>query len=190
MKDLPDVNQLLKKMVSGEETAWKSFLDLFHPLIQGTINRYISYPESEDIANEVYVHLMKDDYRLLRKFHGEFPSFLLYIQKISQNIGRKEAKKINRRNSMVNYLENPDSIADHSTFSIEIIFNESEERIQLKSAIESLEITYLEVLSLRAKGYKAREIAEILSLPISTVLTKMRRGKQKLKKVFSNEIKS
>lgn len=188
MKEYPDINTLLGKMISGDESAWKSFLEKFHPLIQGTVNKYISYPEAEDIANEVYVHLMEDNYRLLRNFHGEFPGFLLYIQSISKNISRKEGKKYYRKNNPLRSINDEFEPVD-SRFSIEMIFEENQSKENLNIAIENLELTYIEVLKLRSEGYKAKEIAKILSIPLNTVLTKMSRGKKKLKNHLQGEIK-
>ena len=53
-----------------------------------------------------------------------------------------------------------------------------------------LDILFREVLTLRFLGYKTREIAEILNIPLNTVLTRTRRAIKKLKKNNTKGIKS
>ena len=45
-----------------------------------------------------------------------------------------------------------------------------------------LKMGFREVMALKLNGYKAREIAEILNLPINTVLTRIKRSIEKFKK--------
>ena len=45
-----------------------------------------------------------------------------------------------------------------------------------------LDLAFREVLTLRYLGYKTREIAEILNIPLNTVLTRIKRASEKIKK--------
>ena len=107
------------------------------------------------------------------------------VENVVKSQSYKYYRNLNRQDDTID-LEKK---ADHR-FSIEIEFSFREEVSQVKEGIEKLDLTYLEVMQLRAKGYKAREIAKILNISQNTVLTKMKRGKEKLKILLGSEIKS
>ena len=72
----------------------------------------------------------------------------------------------------------------------DIISNEPnpEDRIVIKSCLEELADTEREIVILHAvSGLRHREIAEILKLPLSTVLSKYNRAIKKLRKALQNE---
>ncbi len=72
----------------------------------------------------------------------------------------------------------------------EEIYFEIEEKQEFYDLIEGLDEPSREILILRTKGYKFKEIAEILKEPLGTVLARANRAKEKLKKFVGNEIKS
>ncbi len=184
-----EFSNMLSGLISGEETSWNLFIDTFYPLIRGKIAKMAPHLDLDDTAQEVYVQLINNDYRALRKVEGGFPTFLNFLVSVVENVVKSQSFKyfrnLNRRDETIELEKR----ADHR-FSIEIEFSFQEEVSQVKEGIEKLDLTYLEVMQLRAKGYKAREIAKILNISQNTVLTKMKRGKEKLKILLGSEIKS
>ena len=63
----------------------------------------------------------------------------------------------------------------------------SEDKIVIRKCIETLGDSEREIVILHAvSGFKHREIAEILGLPLSTVLSKYNRAIKKLRKTLSD----
>jgi RNA polymerase sigma factor (sigma-70 family) len=177
-----ELTNLLAKLPGGDQLAWKLFINNFHPLIQGTIVKYVSPQDAEDITQQVYLALMEKDFHLIRKFESDsYPAFLIYIQRIAQNVGMRWREKHAKDSEGKTHFENGHSEIKDPRFDIEFAFinQESSEEFQLK--LNKLSIKYREVIALNMEGYKAREIAEILKINTNTALTRIRRGKEKLK---------
>ncbi len=63
---------------------------------------------------------------------------------------------------------------------------EQDDKIFINEIINDLKPHYKEVLIYLSKGYNHREISEILSIPLNTVLTRANRGKEILRKIVKN----
>jgi RNA polymerase sigma-70 factor (ECF subfamily) len=63
----------LKALVGGDKRAWDEFCRLYAPTIHGSVRRAFAggRPNQDDVldaAQDVFVRLCRDDYRLLREF--------------------------------------------------------------------------------------------------------------------------
>lgn len=177
-----EIKNLLVKLPNGDQKAWKIFINKFHPLIQGTILKYVEKQELDDVIQQVYLTLMEKDFYLIRKFESNsFPALLIYIQNISRNIGMRWKKKHAKHNAINTHFENGSTDHLYSKFNIEIEFTDYESIQEFEKNFENLDIKYREPISLKMQGYKAREIAEIFEVPINTILTRLKRAKEKIK---------
>lgn len=180
-----ELKQLLQRLIDRDEMAWKKFMNLFHPLVYGTVKKILPINEEdiEDTAQLVYLKLMEKDFELLRRFEPcSFPAFLIYLQKISENIAKKNRDKILRQSQSTQQISENQEFEDKK-IQIEIQYTQDPNK-NLEEAINKLENIYKEVLKLRLKGYKLREIAKILKIPEKTAQTRALRGKEKLKKIL------
>ena len=179
---------ILKECCAGSEMAWKAFIERFHPLIQATVAR-VSAGDGDDIAQSVYEKLIKDDYSLLRQFKGCYPQFLVYIKNLSYNTALNHVKKASKLSERTIDEEFDERICPN--FSLERqnedAYDEALER--LRAAISTLKPEYREIILCLMKGYKHREISEMLGIPINTSLTRGNRAKEILKKIMTDEIK-
>ncbi len=179
------VSQLLQGCMEGKRKSWDLFFDKFHRLITGVVNQKSS-ENSDDTVQLIYLRLVENDYKILRKFNGNsYGAFFLYLKEISKNVVREENKKNFQQNKITdNYVE--DNLIDPQT----LINNDLEEVLNLLlDKIMQLDIVFREVLILRYLGYKSREIAEILNIPLNTVLTRIKRASEKIKKNNTTGIK-
>jgi RNA polymerase sigma factor (sigma-70 family) len=65
---MDDVDNLAG-LIGGDKVAWDSFVTRFAGLILAAVRRVVgSEAEVDDIAQDVFVRLCKDDYRLLRQY--------------------------------------------------------------------------------------------------------------------------
>ena len=174
---IPD---LISGCVNGKKESWDLFFQIFNRLVTG-IAFHNSHDSMEDAVQIIYLRLIDDDYRVLKKFNGSsYGAFLIYLKEVCRNVIKEENKKLSQKRSRIDPNEvRTDSIVDPKS----IAFPENEEeREQLLEKIMELKMGFREVMALKLNGYKAREIAEILNLPINTVLTRIKRSIEKFKK--------
>jgi RNA polymerase sigma factor (sigma-70 family) len=179
-KEEISIPELISGCINGKKESWDLFFQKFHRLVTG-IAFQKSHDSMEDAVQTIYLRLIEDDYRVLKKFNGSsYGAFLLYLKEVCRNVIKEENKKLSQKKSHIVPTEvNTDSLVDPK--SIGIPENE-EEHEQLLEKIMELKIGFREVMALKLKGYKAREIAEILNLPLNTVLTRIKRSIEKFKK--------
>ena len=163
-------------------------MEEFHPLISAAVKRVMFY-DGEDTIQLVYEKLIKNNYRLLKRFDGCYEQFLVYLKKISQQTALNSLKKTGRYNeravSLDAFFESPaDGKGD---LEGRLLKEESIETFRRE--IAHLELKYREVISLLSKGYRYKEIAEILGIPLNTALTRGNRAKKMLKERPGSEIK-
>lgn len=139
--------------------------------------------EAEDIGQETFVRFCKS----LKNFRGE-SSIGTYIIRIAINLSLNELKRRKRRNLFFFSTNNPgteiENLRDNSSLS-----NNHHEKEEMNSmihtALEQLKPKYRSVIVLRLiDGYSTQETADILSLPVGTVLSRLARGQGKLKNLL------
>ena len=72
--------------------AWEDFVDRFMGLMVHVVNhtagsrsRRLSAEDREDLVGQVFVHLVRDDFSLLRQFRGE-SSLATYLTVVARRI--------------------------------------------------------------------------------------------------------
>ena len=67
----------------------------------------------------------------------------------------------------------------------ELAFHEDESNLELKEALEQLDEKYrLPIMMFYGDGYSTKEIAAILNTPVSTIQTRLSRGREQLGRYF------
>ncbi len=185
-----DIRQLLDECSLAKETAWKSFIERFHKLISGTVAHYVPESEIPDTVQLVYIRITHNNFALLRRFKGEsFPAFLVYLAEIAKNVSLSQTRVLRRIDFREGIgLDATIDILDERSIPENVYF-ELEEQNQVYQYIEKLEEASREILILRLRGHKFKDIAQILEVPIGTVLARANRAKEKLKKIVQKEIK-
>lgn len=157
--------------------AWNSFVDRAFPVIEGAQRRILGPEAARDGTQRVFEMLIRDDYRLLRDFRGESElSLLAYVRQIARNEAMNELRK--RKESAIDPQVLADVLPEQQT---ENSLESEELRSSLIEVAEKLDLKYREVMLLRIDGYSHREMAEILKLPLNTVLTRMKRAKDQMR---------
>ncbi|MCZ8154615.1 MAG: sigma-70 family RNA polymerase sigma factor [Leptospira sp.] len=184
------IREILDGCILADPNAWKEFINRFHKLISGSVAHYMPYTEIADTVQLVYLRLTHDDYQLLRKFKGEnINAFVVYLSEVSKNVSLSQTRVIRRIDFREGIgLDETIDVLDERQIP-EAFYVEIESKKEIYDQINKLEESDREILILRLKGYKFKEIAEILSEPLGTVLARAKRAKEKLKKIVSKEIK-
>jgi RNA polymerase sigma factor (sigma-70 family) len=173
----------IELLIQADKKKWVEFMDQFHPLIFGTLRKYISSEEVEDSTQQVYLALIEKDYYLLKKFpRDSFPAFIVFLQRVSKNIALRILAKNQKTTDRWHHFEEKHNQIHDKRFNIEIEFSSKLENEEMNQEINRLDIIYREVMLYKLDGYKNREISQILNLPEKTVQTRLGRARAKLKK--------
>ncbi len=134
-------------------------------------------PEAEDIGQETFIQL----YKSLDKFRGE-SSLGTYLTRIAINLSINEIKRRRRQKKFFfskadNKIENMPNAKNTS--------DQNEIKKIVRMGIQRLDSKFRSVLVLRLiDGYTTQETAQILNLPVGTVLSRLARAQIKLKKIL------
>ncbi|OQX87238.1 hypothetical protein B6D60_04315 [candidate division KSB1 bacterium 4484_87] len=168
---------LLEKIRDGDERAFRELIKKYESQVASIVMRMLgNTPEAEDVGQETFIRFFQS----IDKFRGD-STVATYLTRIAMNLSLNELKRRKRRTFFSLNDENieiniPDE--DRSTEN-----RETEELVE--KALEKLEPKFRAVIVLRLlEGYSTAETAEILALPIGTVLSRLARGQKKLKKIF------
>ncbi|MDP3462524.1 MAG: RNA polymerase sigma factor [Bacteroidales bacterium] len=184
MKEL-DESQLVGKMRQGDEKALAELIDRHQSAVARVVNSMLGYvPEADDICQEVFLRFWYsiDKYR----HEAEVKTFLT---RIAINLSINE---LNRRKRKMSFILSQLSV---QTESNQIKVESSEKAFGdaqlVASALNQLDPPHRSVVVLRlVEGYSTKETAEILGLPIGTVLSRLARAQEKMRKIIAKLLKS
>ncbi|MNH88638.1 ECF RNA polymerase sigma factor SigW [compost metagenome] len=181
--------RLAKLARKGDQGAFAEIVDLykdklFHLAYRMLNNRH----EAEDIVQETFLRVHKNWMR-----YDENQKFSTWIYRIATNlcIDRLRKRKpsysldaeMNDQEGMDGYTLIP---GDNRTPESEYLVSETRETIH--SAIESLPAKYKSVMVLRyLQELSLQEISDVLGMPVTTVKTRVHRGREFLRKKLENK---
>ncbi len=172
-------DQLINASRAGDENAFKMLIKQYEPRVASTVIGMLgNCPEAEDIGQETFIRF----YNNLNSFRGD-ASVGTYLTRIAINLSLNELKR-RKRKSLIFFRRLSDEDFDIPDEGSETGFNDKKELVQ--RAIQQLEPKFRSVVVLRLMdGYSTSETANILQLPIGTVLSRLARGQQKLKDILA-----
>lgn len=170
--------ELIQAASEGDENAFKTLIQRYQARVATTVKGMLgNCPEAEDVGQETFIRF----YNNLTNFRGD-ASVGTYLTRIAINLSLNELKR-RKRKSLIFFRKLSDEdfeIADEKAGSD---LNDNKELVQ--QAIQKLEPKFRSVVVLRLMdGYSTAETAEILKLPLGTVLSRLARGQQKLKEIL------
>lgn len=163
--------ELILRIGSNDSEA---FTELYHQTAQTVYGFVLSIlknqHDAEDIMQDTYLKIRQCAH--LYEKRGKPMAWILTIAKNLSYMRLRDNKKITAL-----FPDSKDEAADFSGIS------DSENRLVLNTAFQVLDNTERQIVLLHAvSGMKHREIAELLELPLATVLSKYSRSLTKLKK--------
>jgi RNA polymerase sigma-70 factor (ECF subfamily) len=176
---------LLRRCLAREPGSWNDFVDRFLSLIYHVI-QYTAHlrsarlpPEDvEDIAAEVLVQIVADDYKVLRQFKGH-ASLATYLTVIARRIcihemTRRQTVRDSIRRGDVAPLEPMD---DSPAVQKSVESLEEVEKLLRRLAGKEREVVRLFYL----EGRTYEEISTELDLPVNTIGSVLSRARKKLR---------
>jgi RNA polymerase sigma-70 factor, ECF subfamily len=174
-----DENELIKASINGDKFAFSEIVDRYRKLVARTVKGMLGDSVfAEDIGQEVFIKL----YHSLPEFRGE-AKLSTYIQKIAVNLTLNEIKRRKRFFSMFSQKGN----SEMYEFEVADVDNQEKREATeiVNRALMSLEPKFRIIVSMRMlQGYSTKETAEILNLPLGTVLSRLSRAQEQLKEVI------
>jgi RNA polymerase sigma-70 factor (ECF subfamily) len=178
-----DLNKVIKECLEGKEGAWEMLVNTYSKRIFNMAYQFGgSYQEAEDLTQDIFLKL----YHSLPKYDFEknFTAWLLTLAKnhLIDTYRKTKWEKANRDDFNEHFLaleaaENPEAG----------LIKEANRKMVWESLNHlSSEIRMAVILrDIQDKSYE--EIAEILSLPIGTVKSRVNRGRLELAKILQEK---
>lgn len=174
---------LLQRCLQHDRGAWNDFVDRFLGLIYHVIH-YTAYlrstpltpEEIEDIAQEILLQVVANDYSVLRQFHGK-SSLATYLTLIARRISVHQMIKIApaRKPLPKNLQKKDDSDTHHPRLGLDSL--EEVQRLLKKLPAKEREVVRLFYL----EGRTYEEISSKLNIPVNTIGPVLSRAKKKLR---------
>ena len=166
--------ELITESRNGDMLAFKVLVERYEGKVAGVIKSMLGdTPESSDVGQDVFIRF----YESLEKFRGE-SSLATYLIRIAINLSLNELKRMKRKK----YFFRPEKDGLH--------VNTQERNYDLKEIVDyevaRLDPDFRVVVMLRMiEGYSTEETAEILNIPLGTVLSRLSRAQKKLRLVLT-----
>lgn len=183
---------LIDACVKGEEKAWNLFVGQYGKVVKGCLSAYFrSRAERiDEVTQRVFIKVWKVG---LRDFRGANRyQFLSYLKQIAINEAKTYLRSTVRQRREVSLNQDPTS-GDDVGYMTELASeapNPEEitmiaERIEiLANHLHDLSLEHQQIFLMKMKGYKDREIGDILGIPDGTVASSYSRIIERLKKAL------
>jgi len=172
---------------SGTEQPSAKFEELAMPMFDSLYNfaRWLAHnsDDAEDLVQETYLKAL----RSFQSFEAG-TNFRAWIFQILRNTFLSSRTKLDRRMTVAMDLEEdgPELAVDTTTPEV-ILLNRSNSQL-MQRAIEDLPAHYREALLLcDAEEMSYQEIAQILSIPIGTVMSRLARARKAVRKTLDRQ---
>lgn len=171
--------ELVDASLNGDKSAFGEIVNRYQKMVARTVKGMLGDSVfSEDIGQEVFIKLFYS----LSEFRGE-AKLSTYIQKIAVNLTLNEIKRRKRFFSMFSQK------ANNEMYEFEIAEQDTEERREaseiVNKALMAMDTKFRVILTMRMlQGYSTKETAEILDMPVGTVLSRLSRAQEQLRSIL------
>jgi len=183
---LSDIDrQLLQRCLSRQGRAWEDFVDRFLGLVIHVINHTaqarsiaIAAHDREDLASEVFMAILADDFGVLRRFRGQ-SSLATYLTVISRRVVVRELLK---RRIVPNPADTAamTEVADGSLSHEERLAN----REQVERLLDELQGEDADIVRLfHIEGKSYHEISRQTGVPENSIGPALSRARAKLRRL-------
>ncbi len=183
MKRQAEDQKLLEMARKGDDGAFAHIVEKYEPLIANTVIGMLgNTAEADDVGQEVFIRF----YRSMKDFRGD-SGLGTYLTRIAINLSLNELKKRKRGVSLFSQEQQNAGFNDLSDQGRAQEKTDNREVVQ--KALNMLEPGFRSVVVLRLiEGYSTKETAEILEVPLGTVLSRLARAQKQLRKILEKVI--
>lgn len=168
----------LSSLVAGNKASWDAFVARYARLIAAAVRRVAGQgSDIEDIVQDVFVRLCKDDFRLLRQFDPKRAGISTWLTIIARSVAHDSFR---RRRAPTQTLDDTPEIA----FSIEPSYVEP---IKIPDGLLSPR-QQLVITMLYEREMEVPEIADALGVDAQTVRSTHHKAMVKLRAHFQESV--
>jgi RNA polymerase sigma-70 factor, ECF subfamily len=182
--------QLIDRCLRKEPGAWNDFVDRYMGLIYHVIHhaaharsRVVSSEDVEDIAAEVFLKVVDDNYAVLRRFKG-VSSLPTYLTVIARRIAVKELIRRHREEELGHTNAHRAFVDDGSPEAPEAIIS-AEEVERMLADLPPREAEVVRLYHLKYQNY--RQISKKLGIPENSVGPILARAKKRLRQAAEEQ---
>ncbi len=174
--------QLIIATLDGNEDAFRRIVERYIDEVSRTVTGMLGAgPEIDDVVQEVFIKL----HRSLHTFRGE-ASLKTFVVRMAINKSLDALRK-RKRMRWLQPWSNEDPWEPPADDRSDRGLTSKEEMAALRHAVDKLPESQRAVVVLRLiEDYSTEETARILGVPYGTVLSRLKRGVEKLKKDIGN----
>ncbi|MBF0431164.1 MAG: RNA polymerase sigma factor [Fibrobacteria bacterium] len=175
-------NELVIAAKNGDKKAFRDIVHKFQGRIASTVIGMLGKTaEAEDVGQETFIRF----YKSMENFRGE-ANIGTYLTRIAINLSLNEIKKRKRIFSLFSNYQEEETLNSVNSLSKD---EGEEDKKMVQQAILQLKPDYRSVVVLRLiDGYSSQETADILKIPLGTVLSRLARAQKKLKNVLIKQM--
>jgi RNA polymerase sigma-70 factor (ECF subfamily) len=174
--------KLLERCLSRKPGAWEEFVDRFLGLVVHVANHsahcrsiLLAPEDREDLCAEVFLAIIKDDFRVLRHFRAQ-SSLATYLTVIARRVVVREL--LHRRKTAARLV--PASAEPAAVGAdVEQRFSDRDEVERLLGELEGNEAEVVRMYHLEGKSYQ--EISSQVGMPENSVGPTLSRARQKMR---------
>jgi RNA polymerase sigma factor (sigma-70 family) len=168
----------LAGLLAGNKVAWDSFVARFAGLILAAVRRVVGADgtEVEDIAQDVFVRLCKDDFRLLRQYDPSRAGLSTWLTIVSRSVAHDAVR---RRRAPTQPIE----LTPEAAFAVEPTVTE---KIKIPDGLLSPR-QQLVLTMIYERDMEVAEIASTLSIDAQTVRSTHHKAMLKLRAHFGEK---
>lgn len=182
---LRDIDRnLLDRCVRKEPGAWNDFVDRYMGLIYHVIqhaaharSRLVSAEDTEDIAAEIFLKIVDDDYAVLRRFKG-ISSLPTYLTVIARRTAVKELIRRHREEELGHTNAHRAATEDASPDDTEALAS-AEEVERMLEDLPPREAEVIRLYHLKYQNY--RQISKRLGIPENTIGPILAKARKRLR---------
>ncbi|MBK7132885.1 MAG: RNA polymerase sigma factor [Bacteroidales bacterium] len=177
--NVSEENELVRAALEGDKQAFGEIVNRYRKMVARTVKSMLGDSVfAEDIGQEVFIKL----YYSLAEFRGE-AKLSTYIQRIAVNLTLNEIKRRKRFFSMFSQKGN------NEMYEFEVADQDTQEQREateiVNKALKAMDPKFSIIITMRMlQGYSTKETAEILDLPLGTVLSRLSRAQEQLKDIL------
>lgn len=165
---------LIARVRSGDTSAFRYLVERHEQRVATTVTAMLGHTaEADDVGQETFIRF----YRALDTFRGD-SSVSTYLNRIAINLSLNALKR--RKRLLKRFLQS-DELMEIPAETVSPIEN-AEKRQLIKQALQVLQPSFRAVVVLRLiEGYSTKETADLLNLPLGTVLSRLARAQRKMR---------
>jgi RNA polymerase sigma-70 factor (ECF subfamily) len=174
---------LISETRKGSHEAFSEIVSRYQDQVAKTVMGMLGDSmEADDVGQETFIRF----YRSIDKFRGE-SALGTYLTRIAMNLSLNELNKRKRNFSLFAGGNEDEKVLRISNSTDQAEVSDIQETVHM--ALEKLSPKFRAVIVLRLiDGYSTKETAEILKLPVGTVLSRLARAQKMLKEKLGNLI--